>query len=372
MLFLRPSASRTVQVMSKGNFSKKIIKWYLENHRDLPWRATKDPYCIWISEAILQQTRITQGLPYYERFIRDFPNVTALANAPERKVLRAWQGLGYYNRAQNLLACAKEIVSEHDGTFPKTNDELLKLPGIGSYTAAAIASMAYDQPVAVVDGNVFRVLARLFGIKNDIMSAEAKRIFSQKANELLGKAQPGLFNQAVMEFGALHCTPKSPQCDSCIFFNECVARNNGTQDHLPVNLKKVKVRNRYFTYFILAKGNKLAMKKRGTKDIWNGLYDFHLVESKRNQKAESSINKDSLLKQIHKQGKIRLVKGETKHVLTHQRIHARFVHLILGQDFQRSDLLSESGLKFYSINQIKVLPKPTLITRFLSEMGYSE
>lgn len=357
--------------MVKGNFSKKIINWYLEGHRDLPWRKTKDPYRIWLSEVMLQQTRVAQGLPYYKRFIKNFPTVNALAKAPSQKVLREWQGLGYYSRARNLHACAKDVVSHHMGKFPSSYEELLKLPGVGNYTAAAIASIAFNKPVAVVDGNVFRVLSRVFGIHEEITST-GKKIFEKKANELLDEKQPGLFNQAVMEFGALHCTPRSPNCEDCIFSSCCFARKTETQQLLPVKTRKSKPRNRYFTYFVITHNNKIALKKRGAGDIWNSLYDFYLTEQKRNLSIEKTIKNDPWLNEISKESEVGSDVYRSKHVLTHQNIHARFVKLDLPLKFKNDEVLKRSKLKFYTPRQIRLLPKPVLISRFLTQKGILE
>ena len=369
---LKTFAGRIVYLMGSRDFSKKIIDWYLLNPRDLPWRKTKDPYRIWLSEIILQQTRVAQGLPYYLQFVRNFPNVKALANAPLEKVLRTWQGLGYYSRARNLHACAKEIAFNYNGNFPDTYSNLLTLPGIGSYTAAALSSIAFDKPDAVVDGNVFRVLSRIFGIQEDISSSIGKKTFYNKAQALLDPKQPGTFNQAIMEFGALHCTPKSPGCVDCIFASGCYANKNQMQALLPVNNKKVKVRNRYFTYFILMKGNKMALKKREGKDIWSGLYDFYLIEGLKRKKPESILSEDHVLKTIRNKATIVSQSEAYKHILTHQRIEATFVILSLSRDFLIKDLKGIKGLKFYSSKEILALPKPVLISRFLSKNGILE
>lgn len=361
-----------VNRMTNKIFSKKIITWYSLGHRDLPWRRSKDPYLIWLSEVILQQTRVAQGLPYYERFIKNFPNVGALAKAPLTKVLRQWEGLGYYSRARNLHACAKKITSSHGGKFPQTFEELMELPGIGSYTAAAIASIAFDQPIAVVDGNVFRVLSRVFGIEDDISSHAAKAIFAQKANALLDSHQPGTFNQALMEFGAMHCTPKLPQCDSCIFTNGCFARQTEMQSLLPVKTKKVKVRNRYFNYFIFMQGKRLAMRKRKTKDIWKDLYDFYLVESDRRESAKKTLSNDPLLRQVLRHAVITEEKLRLKHLLSHQIIDTHFTKVVLPTSFKSDKLFTDAGMKFYSVKQITALPKPGLISRFLAEMKILE
>jgi len=285
--------------VNKTIFSKKIISWYEENKRDLPWRHTRDPYKIWLSEIILQQTRIAQGLPYYNRFVESFPDIISLADAKEDRVLRLWQGLGYYSRARNLHACAKKVRDELGGIFPQSFQELKKLPGIGSYTAAAIASFAFHEPVAVVDGNVYRVLARVLGSDQDISSSEGKAFFYEKANELIDKRQPDIYNQALMEFGALHCTPQNPKCDSCIFVKSCFAYQNGMQGVLPVNAKKQSIRKRYFTYIVIEYRGRLFMKKRQHGDIWNGLYDFFLIESPRLSKPEKTLKENAALNRLH-------------------------------------------------------------------------
>src|SRR5688500_5070797 len=275
--------------MDNRYFSDKVVEWYNVNKRDLPWRDTKDPYKVWLSEIILQQTRVNQGMPYYLRFIEKFPNVHALASASEQEVLRLWQGLGYYTRARNLHKCAKQVVAVFNGEFPNTFENLLKLPGIGEYTAAAIASFSFKEPVAVVDGNVFRVLSRVFGIENEINSVEGKKIFTDLANSLINKKSPDFHNQAIMEFGALHCIPKSPLCLTCPFQSACVAAQRNLQSLLPRKAKSKPSRKRYFYYFVVQKGKSLLMKKRDQKDIWHGLYDFHLLERNRPIKIEKLL-----------------------------------------------------------------------------------
>ena len=230
--------------MGKRYFSDKLVKWYLDNKRSLPWRDTNDPYKIWLSEVILQQTRVIQGLPYYQQFVETYPSVKDLAAAPEQEVLRLWQGLGYYTRARNLHKCAKVLATQYECAFPKTYEALQKLPGIGQYTAAAIASFAFNQAVAVVDGNVFRVLSRLFGIDSAINSPEGKYQFTELANHLLSKKDPALHNQAVMEFGALCCTPSNPKCSECPFNRSCLAYNNDLTSLVPVKVKSKAARKR--------------------------------------------------------------------------------------------------------------------------------
>ncbi len=275
-------------------FSKTLIQWYLQNKRDLPWRNDINPYTIWLSEIMLQQTRVAQGLPYFLRFTSAFPTVFDLANAEEEEVLKLWQGLGYYSRARNLHKTAKQIAFEFNGEFPKNYSELLHLKGIGDYTAAAIASFAYNENVPVVDGNVFRVLSRYFDVETDIASSGAKKEFIQLAAELLPKGQANIFNQAIMEFGALQCVPKNPDCGNCIFNDSCLALQKKKVAQLPVKSKKTKVTNRYFNYLVFSdETNKTIICKRIQKGIWHNLYEFPLLET---EKAESDIAVLNLIK----------------------------------------------------------------------------
>ena len=350
--------------MGKRYFSDKIVKWYLTNARPLPWRATTDPYFIWLSEVILQQTRVNQGLPYYEEFVRTFPSIHELAHATEQRVLRLWQGLGYYTRARNLHKCAKAIVEHHAGRFPSSYDDLLKLPGIGSYTAAAIASFGFGKHVAVLDGNVLRILSRIFGLDIAINSPEGKKVFTRLANELLPIHSPALHNQAVMEFGALLCTPKTPQCPECPFKSSCVAYNQNLVGVLPVKAKKQKSKKRYFFYLVLEKDKSLLMKKRVEKDIWHGLFDFVLIEKDKPVKPQRLIEENQLW---FREAATVYVSKLYKHVLTHQTIHCRFIQL------QAEPSLSppSTGLAFYTPDEVAQLPKPALINRFLQEQnGY--
>jgi A/G-specific adenine glycosylase len=350
--------------MDSRYFTKKVVQWFEKKKRDLPWRETKDPYRIWLSEIILQQTRVNQGLPYYLKFVETFPSVHALAKAPEQKVLRLWQGLGYYTRARNLHKCAKQVVAQYDGIFPGTFDELKTLPGIGDYTAAAIASISFGQPVAVVDGNVFRVLARIFGIETPINTPEGKKIFSKLANELAPLKNPDVHNQAMMEFGAQFCTPRNPLCDICTFQKDCFAFKNSLQHQLPVKLRLKQARKRYFYYFVIRKGNSLLMKKREEKDIWHGLFDFVAIETKRPADPEKLFVENESLKKF-RNGKLSDISGMYKHILSHQLIYSRFIQISLSRDVA----LNRSGLKFYTLKKVAELPKPVLISKFLSDYG---
>ncbi len=261
-------------------FTQHLLDWhYNDNNRTLPWKKEKDPYKIWLSEIILQQTRAEQGMPYYLRFVEQYPDVHALADAPEDEVFRLWQGLGYYNRCRNLIATAREISKQNKGRFPNTFNGIIALKGIGAYTAAAIASFAFNLPYAVVDGNVYRVLARYFGLQLPIDSKEGKAFFQELANNLLNESQPAVYNQAIMDFGALICKPKAPACLECPFKSRCVAYKQQMIELLPVKEKKMTVRERHFTYLILHIGEQLYIRQRQKKDIWQHLYEYYLIES---------------------------------------------------------------------------------------------
>lgn len=264
-------------------FSKTLNHWYSNNKRELPWRQTKDPYYIWLSEIILQQTQVAQGLPYYSKFVEEFPSVFHLANAEESSVLKSWQGLGYYSRARNLHATAKYIANELNGEFPNTYKDLLKLKGIGDYTASAIASICFNKTEAVVDGNVYRVLARYFGIDTPINSSKGAKEFKQLAQELIDKKNPAEFNQAIMEFGATQCKPQSPDCSICPFKTSCIAFNKNRISELPVKIKSAKAKKKYFNFLVfIDKDQKTILEKREGKGIWQNLYQFPLIEADKN------------------------------------------------------------------------------------------
>ncbi len=307
-------------------FSKLLIDWYLQNKRDLPWRNTTNPYPIWLSEIILQQTRVAQGMPYFFSFTTAFPTVFDLANAHEEQVLKLWQGLGYYSRARNLHQTAQYIANELGGVFPNNYKELLKLKGIGEYTAAAIASFAFKEVVPVVDGNVFRVLSRYFDIETDIASASAKKEFSALALELISKDNPALFNQAIMEFGALQCVPKSPNCGACIFNESCAALQKKKVDQLPVKLKKLKVRNRFFNYIIFSdEEENTIIQKRTEKGIWHNLYEFPLIET--DQEEDFNIMSKQIQNEFNTHTILTIGEYQSKsliHKLSHQHLHIKF------------------------------------------------
>ncbi|MBB4119305.1 A/G-specific adenine glycosylase [Mesonia hippocampi] len=307
-------------------FSKSILNWYNENKRDLPWRNKPEAYFVWLSEIMLQQTRVAQGLPYYLRFVEEFPTVHDLAEASQEKVLKLWQGLGYYSRARNLHDTAKVVSVNFGGIFPNNYKDLKKLKGVGDYTASAIASIVYHEPVAVVDGNVYRVLSRFFGVETPINSTEGVKQFKALATKMLAEKSPGLYNQAIMEFGALHCKPKNPQCVTCPVQSNCIAFQQNKAGELPVKLKKQKVRERFFNFLVFqdVKGQML-LQKRVEKDIWQHLYQFPLIESKHNLTL-AEIKKTALLDNEKKvlQSIKRWNENPIKHVLSHQKIWAIF------------------------------------------------
>lgn len=263
-------------------FSNSLINWYLQNKRNLPWRETSNPYNIWLSEIILQQTRVTQGLPYYLKFIENFPTVHDLAKAEEETVLKLWQGLGYYSRARNLHTTAKYISFELGGNFPNNYTDLLQLKGVGEYTAAAIASISFNENIAVVDGNVFRVLARYFGIELDISQSKTKKEFQKVANDLLPKGKATVFNQAMMEFGARQCVPQNPDCENCVLNTSCFALQKNKIKELPIKTKKLKIKNRYLNYVVVKDKNEhFLIEQRTENGIWKNLYQFSLIETKK-------------------------------------------------------------------------------------------
>ncbi len=310
------------------SFSKILIDWYSLNKRNLPWRNTTNPYHIWLSEIILQQTRVNQGLPYFEAFISNFPTISDLANASEDEVLKLWQGLGYYSRARNLHTTAKFISANLNGFFPKQYKELIKLKGIGPYTAAAIASFAYKEEIAVVDGNVFRVISRYFGIFDDISTARTRTLFQNLANELICNSQPDIFNQAIMDFGALQCIPKNPDCLNCVFQESCYAFRNNKITDLPIKLSKTKVSNRFLNFLIYKdKHNFTILEQRTEKGIWQNLYQFPVIET---SKTTSLKEIESILN--NKEAKItKLNFEEIIHKLSHQKLHINFWEINLNE-----------------------------------------
>lgn len=352
--------------MVNKQLTEKLSSWYNAHKRDLPWRKTRDPFRIWLSEVILQQTRVAQGLPYYMQFIENFSDVSEMAKADEQQILRLWQGLGYYSRARNLHRCAKEVVEIFDGKFPKTHKNLQKLSGIGPYTAAAIASFAFKEQVAVVDGNVYRVLSRIFGIHDDIATGKGQKVFAELAQQLVPEDRPDIHNQAIMEFGALHCTPKSPGCADCIFSIECYARKNNLQNELPVKSKKTKIKSRHFQYIVFKWKDCAVMKKRSDDDIWKGLYDFPLVESEAFISYEALLENNELLTYLRPYIENVEISTDFKHVLTHRRIFARFYTVSLLDNTPAEELFQKFGLRLFDETAMHHLPKPVLVSRYLN------
>ena len=349
-------------------FADKLIGWYEEHKRDLPWRNTKDPYRIWISEIILQQTRVAQGYDYYLRFMELFPDVCALANAPEDEVMKAWQGLGYYSRARNLHEAARTIAGR--GGFPTTYEEVRALKGVGDYTAAAICSFAYDMSCAVVDGNVYRVLSRWMGVDTPIDSTAGKKLFSKLADELLDKHRPALYNQAIMDFGALQCTPSQPDCLSCPLAGSCAALQQGRVNELPVKQHRTKVSNRYFNYIYVRTSGCTWIRKRSGNDIWKNLYEPLLIETEQ----DMTENEHELLEKLQgvfskhedvfKKGEgvfFRPLKRKVKHVLSHRIIWANFYELILPDEMEAPE-----GFLMVPEEEIHKFAVPNLVYQFFS------
>ncbi|WP_218598106.1 A/G-specific adenine glycosylase [Polaribacter sp. NJDZ03] len=338
-------------------FHKTLIHWYLQNNRDLPWRKTKNPYFIWLSEIMLQQTRVAQGLSYYQKFTTDFSTVFNLAKADESTVLKMWQGLGYYSRARNLHFSAKQIANELNGEFPTTYKEIIKLKGIGDYTASAIASICFNEPTAVVDGNVYRVLSRYYGINTPINSTAGIKEFKALAQSLIDETQPGTYNQAIMDFGALHCKPQNPLCDTCPFSDSCVALEKKLTKELPVKEKKIKVRKRYFNFLVIkTDDDKTILSERKGKGIWQGLYQFPLIESEKIINKEELISAEEFINLFPLETTISLFNSkEIVHKLSHQHLYTQFWIVETANT-------AETTIKW---NEIEKYPVPILIANFL-------
>ena len=338
------------------NFVEEITSWYKTNKRDLPWRKTKDPYLIWMSEIILQQTRVNQGLSYYEKFSNKYPTVKDLANENEDAILKLWQGLGYYSRARNMHFTAKYIVRNYNGNFPSSYAEIVKLKGVGEYTAAAIASFSFNEKKAVLDGNVFRLLSRYFGIHSPIDTGPGKKEFSSLANELISEKEPGTYNQAIMEYGALVCKPKIPVCDSCKLSTSCEAYNTKEVQLLPIKIKKIKKKERHFNFLVITDGKQLFLEQRTEKDIWSKLYQFPLIETKKEifslDQKNPILNAGYQLFNIHIQ----------KHLLSHQTIHAKFWLLKTTKKLSK-----KNNYKIVPYTKINDYAVPKLVENYLIE-----
>ena len=341
-----------------------LINWYNENRRDLPWRHNPTPYQVWLSEIILQQTRVNQGWDYYLHFIERWPTVAELAKASEEEVLKMWQGLGYYSRARNLHQCAKQVVEQYNGKFPADYEQLKKLKGVGDYTAAAIASIAFNMPHAVVDGNVYRVLSRLFDIETPININEGQQRFAQLAKALLNHKQPSIHNQAMMEFGALQCTPKNPNCLLCPLQTQCLAFAHQTIMQRPVKLAKTKVTTRYFNYLVFRLQEKKYLHKRDANDIWKNLYDFPCIESEKPMSVEEVLASEEFQQLV---GNQTFVVTKTSpvftHKLTHRTLLAQFIEIKLSQELLR---IETKGLILTPERDLGNYPIPRLIDLYLT------
>ena len=351
----------------ESDFSIQLLKWNkLFNQREMPWKGEKDPYKIWLSEIILQQTRVEQGLDYYNRFVKKFPSIAQLAAAEETTVFKLWEGLGYYTRCKNLIVTAKYIAYELKGIFPKTYDKILALKGIGPYTAAAIASFAFNLPYAVVDGNVYRVLSRFFGIETPIDTTIGKHLYNTLANDLLHKKMPGIYNQALMDFGATICKPQLPACNTCPMRKKCEAYKNNLVSTLPIKEKFITKKIRWFNYLVLEHNEYIYVRKRGAKDIWENLYEFKLIESE----GALPIEKLGQLKEMkaitgNQAFEINHISTIYKQQLTHQTIYGQFIKVKLTRP---PDL---AGFKKTNPIDLLQLPFPKFITTYLRDKNVS-
>lgn len=354
------------QPIDKMTFAYKILIWYSQNKRTLPWRRTRDPYRIWLSEIMLQQTRVEQGTPYYLKFVSNFPTIENLANASEERIMKLWQGLGYYSRARNLHATAKTVVTDFDGEFPKTYKELIKLKGIGDYTASAIASICFNAPEPVVDGNVYRVLSRYYGVDTPINSTKGIKYFKDLAREVMDIENIRDYNQAIMEFGAIQCVPKNPNCDSCPLKDSCVGLQKNLITALPVKINKTKVRKRYFNYvvpvFQVEGVKKSVLRKRIGKGIWQNLFEFPLLESTV-PIAELQLKGEleSLLQVEDEPNIVQYNEKPIIHKLSHQHLYTTFWIVKINTPM-------ENGL---TIKEIENHAVPVLIADFLKTLKNS-
>ena len=338
------------------NITSLLQEWYKINKRDLPWRDTKDPYKIWLSEIILQQTQVVQGLSYYHKFIKSYPNVNALAGSHIDHILKNWQGLGYYSRARNLHYAAQQIVNDYGGVFPTTYDQIIKLKGVGAYTAAAVSSFSFGETKAVVDGNVYRVLSRLFAISTPINSTKGIKAFSKLAESILDQNNPAEHNQAMMELGALVCKPKNPICISCPINLYCEAFKSNTMTDFPVKEKKVKVKKRFLNYLLINDGKNMLIKKREGRGIWQGLYDFPMIETNETIGSISELDGYDI-----PDAKFDI---EMKHILTHQHLYVKFWTV------KHHDISVFNRYEAIQINALEDYPLPQLFIRYIQESKF--
>ena len=343
----------------KFNANLLILAWFYNNKRELPWRKTKDPYKIWLSEIILQQTRVDQGKAYYERFVANFPTVKDLAFADEIEVLKLWQGLGYYSRARNLHFTAKTIVNDYNSVFPHTFSELKKLKGIGDYTAAAISSICFNEAVPAVDGNMFRVFSRYFGIYDDIALAKTKNVFFNLGLEVIDSKNSGDYNQAIMDLGATICTPKNYQCNLCPLNNSCFALQRNVQNQLPIKSKKIKIRERFFHFILIKSRSEFLITKRISNDVWRNLYTLPLIESKNKNLDSENLNQLSI------SNKELVFLYDEKHILSHQRLYISFWELIIDHE-QFKEIAQNHDLEIVTKNQLETYPLPKPIEKFMN------
>ncbi len=346
-------------------FTNSLLEWnQFSNNRDMPWKHEKDPYKIWLSEIILQQTRVEQGTSYYNRFIARYPDIIKLAEAPDTAVFKLWEGLGYYSRCKNLLATARFISKHYNGRFPSVYHEILALKGVGPYTAAAIASFAFGLPHAVVDGNVIRVLARYFGIGVVSDSTEGRKLFTHLANVLLDKKNAGIYNQAIMDFGATICKPQQPLCENCVMASSCIAYNQNKMAAFPVKGKKLLKKDRWFYYLVIRVKNSIYVRKRTGRDIWQNLHEFVLIEADQ-PLTLSQLKKNRVFKLLGNKAVVNHVSEMQRQQLTHQNIFGQFVHIGLQEK------IYIEGYELIRINKIPELAFPRMVTGYFTEApGY--
>lgn len=338
-------------------FNSLILIWFDKNKRNLPWRTHSNPYKIWLSEIILQQTRVAQGTEYYNLFCKTFPDIHSLANTTEQEVLRLWQGLGYYSRARNLHYSAQYIVNELNGEFPNNYKDLLKLKGVGEYTAAAISSIAFNEAKAAIDGNAFRVFSRYFDIEMDISLYKTKKYFIELGNKIIDKSRPGDFNQAVMELGAMVCLPKNPKCEICPLNASCAALMKNKINKLPIKSKKVKIKHRNFNFLEISDGEHFILNKRTQNDVWKNLFTLPLIETKTKTWKAKNNSLDLIFKKSHQE----------IHLLTHQKLNITFWTAQTTNN-QLKKLTQQFDAQIFNIKEIEKLPVPKPIERYFSQI----